>query len=263
MRAFLIAFLLLLWLILGWLFYRDHSRCCSGERDVSAVPVITQKTGPLLFAYNNATPITGDSWLRLRDSVSLFATDTSSLEIIGWYCTNLNPAETGQLALQRANAVRLLFPDIPDDRISIVTKAMEYDSTRMSINDVAAAFASRVRTANIQEIEDRTLIYFPFNSTKKLNNTAVESYLKNVAERVIKSGESVVLTGHTDNIGSDESNLALGQQRADIIKQYLVSLGVPSAKITATSKGKAMPVADNQTEEGRAKNRRTELQIIK
>ena len=87
--------------------------------------------------------------------------------------------------------------------------------------------------------------------------------MNDVATRVIASKEQIVLTGHTDNVGSDESNLALGQSRADIVKNYLIQKGVAADKISSTSKGESSPIADNTTEDGRTKNRRTELQIIK
>ena len=57
--------------------------------------------------------------------------------------------------------------------------------------------------------------------------------------------------------------MSLGQRRADIIKRYLIDQGVPANQITALSKGELDPVADNGTKAGMAKNRRTELQIIK
>jgi OmpA-OmpF porin, OOP family len=263
MRAFLIAFLILLWLILGWLFYHDHSVCCNGAKDVSGASVISPKTGPLLFAHNSASPIIGNGWPDLRDSLALSASDTTSLEIVGWYCANLSFPENEELAKSRANEIRKLFSNIPDDRIIINTKKVECDSLRPNYPEVAASFASRVRTKNIIEVENRTIIYFPPNSTKKLDNEGVETYLKNVANRVLKSGETILLTGHTDNLGAEATNLALGQKRADILKQYLVEKGVPSDKIRTFSKGESNPIADNETEDGRSKNRRTELQIIK
>ncbi len=263
MRAFLIAFLLLLWLVLGWLFYRYHSSCCKGEDDVSALPVITKKSGPLLFAYNSELPILGDGWLKMRDSLTLLASDSTSLEISGWYCTNFNPPETESIGISRATAIRRLFAEIPDERIILISKNVLCDSNRLIKNDISASFASKIRTDNIKEIDDRTLIYFPFNSTKKLDNVEVEVYLQDVARRVINSGESILLTGHTDFIGSDASNIILGQQRANIIKQYLEKLGVPPDKIQSKSVGESSPIADNSTENGRAKNRRTELKIIK
>ena len=77
------------------------------------------------------------------------------------------------------------------------------------------------------------------------------------------SGERIQLVGHTDNTDSEAYNLRLGQRRADVIKDYLVSRGVEATKITSTSKGESEPLASNENRAGRAQNRRTELTILK
>ncbi len=67
--------------------------------------------------------------------------------------------------------------------------------------------------------------------------------------------------GYTDNIGSDEYNQKLSEQRADGVRDYLVSQSVPDANITAQGLGKSHPIADNSTNSGRAQNRRVELVV--
>jgi OmpA-OmpF porin, OOP family len=74
--------------------------------------------------------------------------------------------------------------------------------------------------------------------------------------------ETIIAVGYTDSIGSVEYNLGLGQRRADSVKAYLVSKGVPADRIYTESKGKADPIASNATAAGRAKNRRVEIEII-
>ena len=75
-------------------------------------------------------------------------------------------------------------------------------------------------------------------------------------------GATCIITGHTDNTGDVTNNLALGQNRADSVKKYLIkNAAIPENKIIATSKGEAEPIADNNTPEGRAKNRRTIITI--
>ena len=69
--------------------------------------------------------------------------------------------------------------------------------------------------------------------------------------------------GHTDNVGNDEFNMKLGQSRSDAIKKYLIDKGVKGSQIKTGSKGKSSPIESNETEEGRAKNRRTELEFSK
>jgi OOP family OmpA-OmpF porin len=74
--------------------------------------------------------------------------------------------------------------------------------------------------------------------------------------------EVAVAVGNTDSIGTDAYNMALGQRRAESVKAYLVSKGVPANKIYTESKGKSNPVASNATAEGRAKNRRVDLEVV-
>ena len=119
----------------------------------------------------------------------------------------------------------------------------------------------RTKTTDIVEIDDRTLIYFPYNSTKRLEDDEIESYLDAVAVRLNKTGEKVYLTGHTDSFGDASYNYQLGLSRAKIIQRYLMGKGVPSDRIQVDSKGETSPIAPNNTETGRSKNRRTELVI--
>ncbi len=67
--------------------------------------------------------------------------------------------------------------------------------------------------------------------------------------------------GYTDNIGSDEYNQKLSQERADGVRDYLASQSVPDANMTAQGYGKTHPIADNSTNSGRAQNRRVELVV--
>jgi len=67
--------------------------------------------------------------------------------------------------------------------------------------------------------------------------------------------------GYTDNIGSDEYNQKLSEERADSVRDFLVKQSVPDNNITAQGYGKTHPVADNSTNSGRAENRRVELVV--
>ncbi len=69
----------------------------------------------------------------------------------------------------------------------------------------------------------------------------------------------VSVEGHTDAIGSDQYNLKLSLRRATAVKQYLVKEGVPDSRLSVRGFGKTQPVASNDTEDGRAQNRRVEL----
>ena len=72
----------------------------------------------------------------------------------------------------------------------------------------------------------------------------------------------VIVVGHTDSVGSDAYNQRLSLARADSVRKYLVSKGVGSQRIRTEGRGKSKPIADNSTEEGRARNRRVEIQVV-
>ena len=74
--------------------------------------------------------------------------------------------------------------------------------------------------------------------------------------------EVVIAIGHADSIGSDAYNQALSVRRAESVKAYLVSKGIEANRIYTEGKGEKQPVADNRTREGRAKNRRVEIEVI-
>ena len=78
-----------------------------------------------------------------------------------------------------------------------------------------------------------------------------------------KTTDNVKIVGHTDDAGSDDFNLGLGQRRADHIKGILQKNGIAKNRITTESKGESEPVASNETEEGTRLNRRAVLTIIK
>jgi len=74
---------------------------------------------------------------------------------------------------------------------------------------------------------------------------------------------TMVVEGHTDSIGSDDSNQALSQVRAQAVVDYIVSgSGADPARLTATGLGEAVPIASNETPEGRQQNRRIEVQLL-
>lgn len=72
----------------------------------------------------------------------------------------------------------------------------------------------------------------------------------------------IEIGGHTDDIGNNDDNLDLSRARADAVKQYLVSNGIPSERIRTIGYGEERPIDTNNTPEGRQKNRRTEVRII-
>ena len=102
-----------------------------------------------------------------------------------------------------------------------------------------------------------------FDTGKAVLKPEARQTLHEAAERVKKFAEAAVMvSGHTDNVGNEAGNQALSDKRAAAVKDYFVSQeGVPAAGLAVKGYGKSQPVADNATEEGRARNRRVDVVI--
>ena len=104
-------------------------------------------------------------------------------------------------------------------------------------------------------------IFFDFGKSELLSYSYPE--LHRLARLLKKMNLNVEIGGHTDDVGSDEVNDRLSQARADAVRDFLVSRGCNASAITAKGYGKNKPIAKNDTERGRAKNRRVEMRVIK
>jgi len=74
--------------------------------------------------------------------------------------------------------------------------------------------------------------------------------------------EVIIAVGHTDSVGGDPYNQKLSVKRSEAVKAYLVSKGIEKNRVYTEGKGEKQPVADNKTKEGRAKNRRVEIEVV-
>ncbi|MDR6578842.1 outer membrane protein OmpA-like peptidoglycan-associated protein [Pseudomonas extremaustralis] len=105
-------------------------------------------------------------------------------------------------------------------------------------------------------------VHFQFDSAKL--TAADKTKLDTIATRLKKEAPSAQLrvSGHTDSVGKDAYNQKLSEKRARSVTDYLISAGVPRSNfVSVTGAGESHPVADNKTAEGRALNRRVEIQI--
>jgi OOP family OmpA-OmpF porin len=102
-----------------------------------------------------------------------------------------------------------------------------------------------------------------FDHDKSAIKPAARSALDELAAKLkaFFSIDAVSVVGHTDSQGTAKYNQGLSERRANSVKSYLVNKGIDGDKIYATGAGESQPVADNKTKEGRAKNRRVEIDI--
>ena len=123
-----------------------------------------------------------------------------------------------------------------------------------------------IRLVSVKSLEDRSIklnnIYFDFDKydLKPESSTELDRVYKFLSDNPeIK----IEISAYTDSKGSDEYNIDLSQKRAQSVVNYLIARGIDSNRLIAKGYGKADPVADNETEEGRALNRRVEMKVIK
>ena len=122
----------------------------------------------------------------------------------------------------------------------------------------AAAAKSSVTQSKIT-LQADTLYDFDKATLKAEGQATLDKIAKDLSKIKL---EVIIAVGNTDSVGTDAYNMALGQRRAQSVKAYLVSKGVDGSRIYTESKGKSNPVASNATAEGRAKNRRTDIEVV-
>jgi len=115
----------------------------------------------------------------------------------------------------------------------------------------------------VKEALDLAVKNIQFNSGSDVLKTSSYASLNQVAQLMKENTTfGLKLSGYTDNTGNEDSNLELSKRRASAARAYLIAQGVAESRLTADGYGIADPVADNSTREGRAANRRVELEIV-
>jgi outer membrane protein OmpA-like peptidoglycan-associated protein len=106
------------------------------------------------------------------------------------------------------------------------------------------------------------LIYFDFDKSNFKSDLQTDNSITTLKAWIGKyQGSMLNVTGHTDSVGTIEYNYNLGLKRAEVVEKYLENKGINTSSMIIESKGKTQPAADNITDAGRAKNRRTEISI--
>ena len=128
---------------------------------------------------------------------------------------------------------------------------------------VAPDGCPKITTTEIGEITDiaRT-IYFKTGKSEIANKS--KNKLRQVAAIIGKYPKTkFAINGYTDSVGRELTNLKLSDKRANVVRNYLIGLGVKERQLTAKGYGESNPIASNKTKEGRSQNRRTEIKLIR
>ncbi len=168
--------------------------------------------------------------------------------------------------LSRANFIKdiLIEAGINGDRIVTHSKIVDYVYNDLGIYEGGILLSfNTLDTARIAEIEKgvtNKILYSEFAQKTFTPDATLTNYtleLKNYLQKY--PNKTVQIIGHTDDVGKAKANIWYGQQRANNVMKYLITQGVAKNKIKALSEGESNPIAPNDTEENRAKNRRIEI----
>jgi len=144
-----------------------------------------------------------------------------------------------------------------DILIPVLNKPVPVQAILQPQDNVADSLA-RLKAMMPKEL----MIYFEFNNSLLKTDPQTDKSLSEFKVWLDKyPGSMLLITGHSDLVGTTEYNYALGMKRAVVVGRYAEKSGIPQGRILTESKGETMPSAGYITSEGRAKNRRVELTI--
>ena len=184
-----------------------------------------------------------------------------------WYVCNIKDACKEQTPIEEVIQTPALEPETASTN-SEIQPVTETATGNKNSNTTAAEGTKPISPDNMdnvqmEKVEDRMVIHFPYKSSRKEDNVAIDGYLNSLAAQLIASGEKVRITGHTDFVGEPKDNYNFGLRRANSIRDLLIKKGVPKAQIVCKSYGDTKPTATNDTPYGRYLNRRAEIKVGK
>jgi outer membrane protein OmpA-like peptidoglycan-associated protein len=187
--------------------------------------------------------------------------ETASAQNYGQLQDNLRTSAVQKLGVERGQ-VNQLGAQLAQTQTGL---AAETDARKAAEARAARAMESLAKIAQVKEEARGMVITLSgqvlFVTGKSELLPAAQDQLGQVAKALQDQGEirPIVIEGYTDSVGSDTANMKLSKDRADAVRTYLVSKGLPGDKVTSVGKGKSDPVAPNDTADGRANNRRVEI----
>lgn len=159
--------------------------------------------------------------------------------------------------------VELLGGKTYNIRIKTIGDAEDYNTIEIPALPEGQQYGLNELTITIFETKTFTLDNVYFDSGKSSLKSTSFTELDELFEYMsLKKALKIEIAGHTDDVGDDEANMNLSDARAKAVKAYLVKKGIASDRVKTSAFGETTPVADNETPEGRAKNRRIEVNVL-
>ncbi|HRQ29696.1 MAG TPA: OmpA family protein, partial [Saprospiraceae bacterium] len=218
---------------------------------------------PIQFKWAEKQTETTSLFSHYKDSLINLLNNDGLLEITGYYQESELEGMPGgtDLGLLRAQEIKnKLFPELKKGEYKLLSKLNEKSFEKT--ND--AFLSSKIDYKKAEPVFSigNKILYFPFRSSDITVDAEGKGYLEGLVKWMNETDGKVEVIGHTDNVGSKQINFNIGLKRAEQIKNYLVTKGISENNISVKSEGMMKPIATNDTEEGRAKNRRAEINTI-
>ena len=174
------------------------------------------------------------------------------------------------LSLRRAESVRdyLIKTGAPAEKLRVVGRG-ENDPVASNSTPKGQAANRRVAITVIGEMRALDAMRFPSVALFPRRSGELTEQGKRVIEKnrelakdQLRRANYIEIVGHTDDVGDDDYNQELSEQRAQSVFDYLVSTGLEASKVIVVGMGEKMPITTNSTDEGRAENRRVEILLL-
>ena len=174
-------------------------------------------------------------------------------------CTTLTWSSTNAVAVEIDQRVGKVDPS--GSKQVCPGGSTQYTITAMSgSGTVTETVSVTARGATVMTFPEAALFEFGKAELTPEGKEQISAY-REQAREALGRADQVMITGYTDNVGEDADNFALSLQRAEAVRDHLVSLGADANRFHVTGAGETNPIADNNTDEGRAKNRRVEVAV--
>ena len=205
-----------------------------------------------------------------RKSIGPEITDAYMIVIAGHTDSSGDPKYNMWLSRERAKSVAdyLISTGVNEDQVRILGRGSEEP---IASNDTREGRMQnrRVDIVVVAEVRALDTLLFPsvalferksYDLTEQ--GKALLETNRQAAADLLSRATFIEIIGHTDDKGDEKDNMSLSKLRAASVRDYLISKGVDASKIITTGKGETSPIASNETKEGRAKNRRVEIQVL-
>lgn len=284
-------------LLLAWLLTMTycHSAICNcgpiGAASTGIVP-ITEDTDPLrtisisdvdkdfnvslhdnlLFAQSDCmyeSPISDSLNIVFQSLADHLQTNSDRILLLTGQYQNAetNNCTGDNLGVARAETVRQLLVDKGVDNSQIRLASSDESLVDLVDNKIMGGVAYSFINGDLIDVEQRLresniTLYFDTNAENILLDADQERYFDDLKYLLNRNSDiNALVTGHTDDVGSSSGNRRLSRKRAETVRDFMVDRGIFADQIVSKGMGPDEPIANNNTEEGRAQNRRVEITV--